>query len=75
MALIDLRCEGKLHGQLDPESLTLITAKGDWMYVYDLAATVRERRPVVIRLRAGEYSTSTSRGDRGQQAEVAPAFV
>lgn len=54
--LIDLRCEGKLHGQLDVESLTLITAKGDWMYVYDLAATVRERRAVVVRLRAGDYN-------------------
>lgn len=58
--LIDLRCEGKLHGQLDVESLTLITAKGDWMYVYDLAATVRERRAVVIRLRAGDYTTAST---------------
>jgi hypothetical protein len=53
---IELRCDGKLHGRLS-ESLTLVTAKGDWVYVYDLVATVRERRPIVTRLRVTEYST------------------
>ncbi|HMR01752.1 MAG TPA: hypothetical protein PKA43_00110 [Candidatus Competibacter phosphatis] len=56
---IELRCEGKMHGQLNPQSLTLVTARGDWVYVYDLAATVRERRPVVTRLRATEYNTTS----------------
>lgn len=54
---IELRCDGKMHGQLNSD-LTLVTAKGDWVYVYDLAATLRERRPVVMRLRAEEYSTA-----------------
>lgn len=55
---IELRCGGKMHGQLNIESLTLVTAKGDWVYVYDLVATLRERRPVVVRLRAEQYSTT-----------------
>lgn len=54
---IELRCEGKMHGQLNSD-LQLVTARGDWVYVYDLAATLRERRPVVMRLRAEEYSTA-----------------
>lgn len=48
-----------MHGQLNPESLTLVTAKGDWVYVYDLVATVRERRPIVTRLRVTEYITTS----------------
>lgn len=54
---IELRCEGKMHGQLNSD-LQLVTARGDWVYIYDLAATLRERRPVVMRLRAEEYSTA-----------------
>lgn len=46
-----------MHGQLNSD-LQLVTARGDWVYVYDLAATLRERRPVVTRLRAEEYSTT-----------------
>lgn len=46
-----------MHGQLNSD-LQLVTARGDWVYVYDLAATLRERRPVVMRLRAEEYSTA-----------------
>lgn len=55
---IELRCDGKMHGQLN-ENLQLVTARGDWVYVYDLAATLRERRPVVTRLLAKEYSTAS----------------
>lgn len=57
---IELRCDGKMHGQLNSQ-LTLVTAKGDWVYVYDLVATLRERRPVVVRLRVEEYSTTAPR--------------
>lgn len=46
-----------MHGQLNSD-LQLVTARGDWVYIYDLAATLRERRPVVMRLRAEEYSTA-----------------
>lgn len=58
---IELRCEGKMHGQLNSGDLTFVTTKGDWVYVYDLAATVRERRPIVTRLRATEYNTASPR--------------
>ncbi|MBX3014845.1 MAG: hypothetical protein KF832_25215 [Caldilineaceae bacterium] len=51
---IELRCDGKMHGQVNSD-LTLVTAKGDWVYVYDLPATLREQRPVVTRLRAADY--------------------
>lgn len=57
---IELRCDGKMHGQLN-NNLTLVTTKGDWVYVYDLPATLRERRPVVTRLRAGEKNTPVPR--------------
>lgn len=59
---IELRCDGKMHGQLNIESLTLVTARGDWVYVYDLVATARERRPIVTRLRAEEYPAAPDCG-------------
>lgn len=47
-----------MHGQLNAQSLTLVTARGEWVYVYDLVATVRAGRPIVTRLRVNEYSTA-----------------
>ncbi|MGE3487922.1 MAG: hypothetical protein AB7L09_24645 [Nitrospira sp.] len=66
---IDLRCDGKMHGQLN-NNFTLVTVRGDWIYVYDLPATLRERRPVVIRLRAGDYNTPTSKTNDERSATI-----
>jgi hypothetical protein len=50
---IELRAEGaELHGRLNVTTLELMTGRrGRWV-CYDLVATLRERRPVVTRIRA-----------------------
>lgn len=64
---IELRCEGKMHGQLNSD-LLFVTVRGDWAYIYDLAATIRERRPIVTRIKAEDYSTygPLVNGDQGK---------
>lgn len=47
IVLIELRAGGKFHGQLDPATMLLTVCERDRVYVYDLAASIREGRSVV----------------------------
>ena len=54
---IELRDDaGRLHGRLDLTSLLLETKVNKREAVFDLAATLRERRPVVTRVRSPDDS-------------------
>ncbi|TXH48127.1 MAG: hypothetical protein E6Q97_25325 [Desulfurellales bacterium] len=52
---IELRGEGdELHGRLNLATLELMTGRRGRLVCYDLMATVRERRAVVVRVRVSE---------------------
>ena len=56
--LIPLRSGGKLHGRLEVATLRLVVRRGDWLTIYDLPATARCGRAVVVeRRRVSEKST------------------
>lgn len=61
---IEVRCEGKMLGVLNPETLIFVVARGDWVYVCDLLATSRERRPVVERMRVSDYAERPRCGEK-----------
>ena len=55
--LIALRSGGKLHGRLEVATLRLIVRRGEWLTTYDLQATARCGRAVVVeRRRVAEKS-------------------
>lgn len=56
-AWLELRDDiGRLHGRLDLSSGRLEMKLQRRRVIFDLAATLRERRPVVIRLRSPDES-------------------